>query len=123
MLYSQNHCSCIIFLVQVTSCKHAFCKACLIDYSASLGNASCPTCLKPLTVDLTTRNSGEKPSVPAIKGFKRSGILSRLNNITDFKTSTKIDALVRYFFLQPTFLLIFYCLFCVSPMVVNACTF
>ncbi|XP_020093229.1 DNA repair protein RAD16 isoform X1 [Ananas comosus] len=79
--------------IVVTSCKHAFCKACLIDYSASLGNASCPTCLKPLTVDLTTRNSGEKPSVPAIKGFKRSGILSRLNNITDFKTSTKIDAL------------------------------
>ncbi|XP_072958069.1 DNA repair protein RAD16 [Typha angustifolia] len=76
----------------VTSCKHFFCKGCLIDYSASLGCISCPTCSKPLTVDLTTKNSGELVSGVARKGFKRSGILDILN-ILDFKTSTKIDAL------------------------------
>lgn len=78
--------------VQVTSCEHVFCKACLIDYSAALGSVSCPSCEEPLTVDLTT-NSGEKNSATAIKGFKRSGILNRLK-IANFKTSTKIDALV-----------------------------
>jgi DNA repair protein RAD16 len=46
----------------------------------------------PLTVDLTTRSSGEKVT-PNLKGGKRSGILSRLQNLADFKTSTKIDAL------------------------------
>lgn len=71
-----------------------FCKACLIDYSSALGNVSCPTCSKPLTVDLTTKNSAEKLSQTAIKGYKRSGILNRLNHIGDFKSSTKIDALV-----------------------------
>ncbi|ONK74948.1 uncharacterized protein A4U43_C03F11750 [Asparagus officinalis] len=78
--------------VVATSCDHVFCKACLIDYSASLGNVSCPSCSKPLTVDLTANNSGQKNSAMAIKGFKRSGIMSRIK-IADFKTSTKIDAL------------------------------
>lgn len=78
--------------VVVTSCDHVFCKTCLIDYSATLGNVSCPSCSKPLTVDLTTKSS--KGKVPAnLKGGKRSGILGRLQNLADFKTSTKIDAL------------------------------
>uniref|UniRef100_A0A0E0EBQ8 DNA repair protein RAD16 n=1 Tax=Oryza meridionalis TaxID=40149 RepID=A0A0E0EBQ8_9ORYZ len=76
----------------VTSCEHVFCKNCLIDYSATLGNVSCPSCSVPLTVDLTTRSSGEKVT-PNLKGGKRSGILGRLQNLADFKTSTKIDAL------------------------------
>ncbi|XP_038981944.1 DNA repair protein RAD16 [Phoenix dactylifera] len=79
----------------VTSCEHVFCKACLIDYSSALGNVSCPTCSKPLTVDLTTKNSAEKLSRTAIKGYKHSGILNRLNDIGDFKSSTKIDALME----------------------------
>ncbi|KAL6656595.1 hypothetical protein ACP70R_004375 [Stipagrostis hirtigluma subsp. patula] len=78
--------------VVVTSCDHAFCKTCLIDYSATLGNVSCPSCSKPLTVDLTSNNSGEK-ATPKVKGRKSSGILGRLKNLADFKTSTKIDAL------------------------------
>ncbi|KAJ6793850.1 DNA repair protein RAD16-like [Iris pallida] len=81
--------------VVVTSCDHTFCKACLIDYSASLGNVSCPSCSKPLTVDLTTNVSEEnsdKYTAAAIKGYKRSGILSRVKK-SEFKTSTKIDAL------------------------------
>ncbi|OEL34554.1 ATP-dependent helicase rhp16 [Dichanthelium oligosanthes] len=78
--------------VVVTSCDHAFCKNCLIDYSATLGNVSCPSCSVPLTVDLTTKSSVEKVT-PRVKGRKRSGILSRLASLADFKTSTKIDAL------------------------------
>lgn len=76
----------------VTSCDHVFCKACLIDYSAALGNVSCPSCSKSLTVDLTTNKSDEKNGATIIKGSKRSGILNRLK-ISDFKTSTKIEAL------------------------------
>ncbi|XP_062189121.1 ATP-dependent helicase rhp16-like isoform X2 [Phragmites australis] len=76
----------------VTSCDHVFCKTCLIDYSATLGNVSCPSCSKPLTVDLTTQNSGEKVT-PNAGGRKCSGILGRLESLADFKTSTKIDAL------------------------------
>uniref|UniRef100_A0A0D9WZD1 RING-type domain-containing protein n=1 Tax=Leersia perrieri TaxID=77586 RepID=A0A0D9WZD1_9ORYZ len=75
-----------------TSCEHVFCKNCLIDYSATLGNVSCPSCSVPLTVDLTTQSSGEKLTAN-MKGGKRSGILGRLQNLADFKTSTKIDAL------------------------------
>ncbi|CAO1941893.1 unnamed protein product [Urochloa humidicola] len=78
--------------VVVTSCDHAFCKTCLIDYSATLGNVSCPSCSEPLTVDLTTKSSVEKVT-PRVKGRKCSGILSRLASLADFKTSTKIDAL------------------------------
>ncbi|EMS57183.1 DNA repair protein RAD16 [Triticum urartu] len=78
--------------VVVTSCDHVFCKTCLMEYSATLGNVSCPSCSNPLTVDLTTENSRRK--VPAnLKGGKRSGILGRLQSLADFKTSTKIDAL------------------------------
>ncbi|KAM3385352.1 hypothetical protein ACQJBY_009316 [Aegilops geniculata] len=78
--------------VVVTSCDHVFCKTCLMEYSATLGNVSCPSCSTPLTVDLTTENSRRK--VPAnLKGGKRSGILARLQSLADFKTSTKIDAL------------------------------
>ncbi|GJN32434.1 hypothetical protein PR202_gb20943 [Eleusine coracana subsp. coracana] len=78
--------------IVVTSCDHAFCKTCLMDYSATLGNVLCPSCSQPLTVDLTTTNSGERVT-PNVKGRKRSGILSRLASLADFKTSTKIDAL------------------------------
>ncbi|KAG2637251.1 hypothetical protein PVAP13_2NG509100 [Panicum virgatum] len=78
--------------VVVTSCDHAFCKTCLMDYSATLGSVSCPSCSVPLTVDLTTKGSVEKVT-PSVKRLKRSGILSRLASLEDFKTSTKIDAL------------------------------
>lgn len=83
----------ILFFTKVTSCDHAFCKTCLIDYSAALGNVSCPSCSIPLTVDLTAQNSAGKVT-RSVKGRKCSGILSRLPSLVDFKTSTKIDALV-----------------------------
>ncbi|KAB1201985.1 ATP-dependent helicase rhp16 [Morella rubra] len=77
----------------VTACEHVFCKACLIDFSASLGQASCPSCSKLLTVDLTRNmNDGDQASKTTIKGFRSSSILNRIQ-LDDFQTSTKIEAL------------------------------
>ncbi|KAK1389047.1 ATP-dependent helicase rhp16 [Heracleum sosnowskyi] len=77
----------------VTACAHSFCKSCLIDYSASVGQVSCPTCSKPLTVDFSTKKDQEQQDTKStIKGFKRSSILNRIR-LHDFQTSTKIDAL------------------------------
>ena len=44
-------------------------------------------------MDLTAQNSAGKVT-QSVKGRKCSGILSRLPSLVDFKTSTKIDALV-----------------------------
>ncbi|CAA2946667.1 DNA repair RAD16-like [Olea europaea subsp. europaea] len=77
----------------VTSCAHVFCKSCLIDYSASKGQASCPLCSKPLTVDFTAnKDSKEQNARTTIRGFRSSSILNRIQ-LNDFQTSTKIDAL------------------------------
>ncbi|KAM3344549.1 DNA repair protein RAD16 [Capsicum galapagoense] len=76
----------------VTSCTHVFCKSCLIDFSASVGQVSCPSCSKPLTVDFTANDKGDQKSKATIKGFKSSSILNRIR-LDDFQTSTKIDAL------------------------------
>ncbi|KAM6572636.1 DNA repair protein RAD16 isoform X1 [Cannabis sativa] len=77
----------------VTSCEHAFCKACLIDYAASLGQVSCPSCSKLLTVDLTSNaDNGNHTSKTTIKGFRASSILNRVQ-LDNFQTSTKIEAL------------------------------
>ncbi|XP_010522352.1 PREDICTED: DNA repair protein RAD16 isoform X2 [Tarenaya hassleriana] len=77
----------------VTSCAHVFCKACLIDFSASLGKVTCPTCSKLLTVDWTTKpDAGGQASKTTIKGFRASSILNRIK-LDDFQTSTKIEAL------------------------------
>ncbi|CAN7064961.1 unnamed protein product [Brassica rapa subsp. trilocularis] len=77
----------------VTSCAHVFCKACLIDFSASLGKVSCPTCSKLLTVDWTTKAGTEQHANKAtLKGFRASSILNRIK-LDDFQTSTKIEAL------------------------------
>ncbi|XP_062112244.1 ATP-dependent helicase rhp16-like [Humulus lupulus] len=83
-----------IFLsFQVTSCEHAFCKACLIDYAASLGQVSCPSCSTLLTVDLTAiADNGNQTSKTTIKGFRASSILNRVQ-LDNFQTSTKIEAL------------------------------
>ncbi|CAH2038875.1 unnamed protein product [Thlaspi arvense] len=77
----------------VTSCEHVFCKACLIDFSTSLGKFTCPTCSKLLTVDWTTK-AGTEPqaSKATLKGFRASCILNRIE-LDDFQTSTKIEAL------------------------------
>ncbi|KAL1812900.1 hypothetical protein ACET3Z_022965 [Daucus carota] len=77
----------------VTACGHPFCKSCLIGFSASVGQVSCPACSKPLTVDFSAKNDhGGQDAKSAIKGFKRSSILNRIR-LNDFQTSTKIEAL------------------------------
>ncbi|XP_074356884.1 DNA repair protein RAD16-like isoform X1 [Apium graveolens] len=77
----------------VTACAHSFCKSCLIDFSASVGQVSCPSCSKPLTADFSTKKDhGQQETKSTIKGFKRSSILNRIR-LHDFQTSTKIDAL------------------------------
>ncbi|CAK9157995.1 unnamed protein product [Ilex paraguariensis] len=77
----------------VTSCSHVFCKLCLIDFSASVGQVTCPSCSKPLTVDFTTdKDHGDQNTRTTLKGFKPSSILNRIR-LDDFQTSTKIDAL------------------------------
>lgn len=42
------------------ACKHSFCRACVSEYLQALGGqaAKCPTCSKPLTVDLTQGAAG-----------------------------------------------------------------
>ncbi|XP_062152247.1 ATP-dependent helicase rhp16-like isoform X1 [Alnus glutinosa] len=78
---------------RVSACEHVFCKTCLIDFCASLGQASCPSCSKLLTVDLTRNvDDGDQASKTTIKGFRSSSILNRIQ-LDDFQTSTKIEAL------------------------------
>ncbi|KAF9590431.1 hypothetical protein IFM89_035266 [Coptis chinensis] len=77
----------------VTSCEHVFCKACLTDYAAALGQVSCPSCSKPLTADFTAKvNPGDMRTKTTIKGYRCSSILNRIS-LPEFQTSTKIDAL------------------------------
>ncbi|KAG7987825.1 hypothetical protein I3843_03G153700 [Carya illinoinensis] len=77
----------------VTACEHVFCKACLIDFCASLGQTSCPSCSKLLTVDLTRNvDDGDQAAKTTIKGFRSSSILNRIQ-LDDFQTSTKMEAL------------------------------
>ncbi|XP_027343348.1 DNA repair protein RAD16-like [Abrus precatorius] len=77
----------------VTSCEHIFCKTCLLDFSASLGQVSCPSCCKLLTVDLTSNKEvGDHANKTTIKGFRSSSILNRIR-LENFQTSTKIEAL------------------------------
>ncbi|KAJ4828712.1 hypothetical protein Tsubulata_038330 [Turnera subulata] len=79
----------------VTSCSHVFCKACLIDFSASLGKSACPTCSRSLTLDFTAPVAcGGPTGRKGITGFKSSSILSRIQ-LENFQTSTKIEALME----------------------------
>lgn len=83
-------------MLQVTNCQHAFCKACLIDFSASLGPVPCPTCSKVITADFTTNlGAANQTTKTTIKGFRSSSIMNRIQ-LDNFQTSTKIEALVRH---------------------------
>ncbi|MED6182637.1 hypothetical protein PIB30_030374 [Stylosanthes scabra] len=77
----------------VTSCEHIFCKTCLMDFSAALGQVSCPSCSQLPTVDLTSHKDVEyQANKTTVKGFRFSSILNRIN-LENFQTSTKIEAL------------------------------
>ncbi|KAA0034825.1 hypothetical protein IC582_025632 [Cucumis melo] len=85
-----------------TSCKHAFCKACIIDYAGDFSKpVSCPSCSKMLTSDFITSMAFKDQTVKnTIKGFKSSSILNRIQ-LENFQTSTKIEALreeIRFMF-------------------------
>ncbi|GKV35688.1 hypothetical protein SLEP1_g43925 [Rubroshorea leprosula] len=69
----------------VTSCKHVFCKACLLEYTDFLGEVICPVCHEVFIVDLKASNAGDETS-------HSQSLIERLQ-IEDVKTSTKIEAL------------------------------
>ncbi|KAJ8764644.1 hypothetical protein K2173_006726 [Erythroxylum novogranatense] len=73
----------------VAACAHVFCKACLLDYSSTVGQVRCPNCSKLVTADLT---SGRQMTKTTVKGFRSSSILNRIE-LNNFQTSTKIEAL------------------------------
>lgn len=87
-------CLILLKLFQVASCTHVFCKSCLIDFSASMGQVTCPSCSKPLTADFSSyKDQGDQNIKTTVKGFRSTSILNRIR-LDDFQTSTKIDALV-----------------------------
>lgn len=106
-------------MFQVTACEHIFCKACLIDFSASLGQVSCPSCSKLLTVDLTTSpDAGNQTTKTTIKGFRSSSILNRIQ-LENFQTSTKIEALVCQLILHMQHFLFFLPYYIIERVIEN----
>ncbi|KAG5568019.1 hypothetical protein H5410_064968 [Solanum commersonii] len=84
----------ITCLRQVTSCRHVFCKACLIGLAESVEKMPCPSCTKLLTFDFTANNDkGDSNYKPTVKGFRSSSILNGIQ-LDKFQTNTKIDALL-----------------------------
>lgn len=96
-----------------SKCGHSFCRECVTEFIASLpvgGKAVCPTCSKPLTVDLapTTVSVDEelqrsdmkipRPSqvnTRLLSSFHKNSILHRISDVQSFQTSTKIEALMQ----------------------------
>mmetsp|Transcript_12990 Transcript_12990/g.39320 ORF Transcript_12990/g.39320 Transcript_12990/m.39320 type:complete len:1245 (-) Transcript_12990:283-4017(-) len=70
------------------ACGHAFCKSCVEDFLAAADGApACPSCDRPLTVNLL--QEGQK--VLQKMASKKGSILSRIN-LTSFQSSTKCEA-------------------------------
>ncbi|EGZ04828.1 hypothetical protein PHYSODRAFT_566639 [Phytophthora sojae] len=91
-------------------CGHEFCRECVKEYIESLpagGEATCPTCSKPLTVDLSPPvetdlgNIGNEasncrsPKAVNLSSFHRNSLLHRISDIHAFQSSTKIEALMQ----------------------------
>eukprot|EP00850_Spirogloea_muscicola_P001861 SM000007S20821 [mRNA] locus=s7:472696:479059:+ [translate_table: standard] len=108
----------------VTACDHPFCRTCLQEYVSAAGGSAvtteaatglpavlaapqCPTCQKPLTVDLASPSgaSAEYSNSPAKAGGsygrRAKSILARID-LSKYQSSTKIEALVRDFEGIPT---------------------
>ncbi|GMF13366.1 unnamed protein product [Phytophthora lilii] len=98
----------------IAKCGHEFCRECVKEYIESLpagGEAACPTCSKPLTVDLSlpvetdvgsTEISSESasstirsPRAVNLSSFHKNSILHRISDIHAFQSSTKIEALMQ----------------------------
>ncbi|KDO26826.1 hypothetical protein SPRG_20587 [Saprolegnia parasitica CBS 223.65] len=90
------------------ACTHTFCKSCVEEYMASLlmnAKALCPTCEEPLTVDLAPPEvpleelidvaSPRSVDVSLKKSRGKASLLSKLPQLSDFQSSTKIEALME----------------------------
>uniref|UniRef100_M4BU92 Uncharacterized protein n=1 Tax=Hyaloperonospora arabidopsidis (strain Emoy2) TaxID=559515 RepID=M4BU92_HYAAE len=99
----------------IAKCGHEFCRECVKEYIESLpsgGQATCPTCTKALTVDLSmpvedaglddtsteivNLSSSNRPTTSVkLSSFHRNSILHRLSDINTFQSSTKVEALMQ----------------------------
>eukprot|EP00644_Phytophthora_capsici_P015775 jgi/Phyca11/577126/estExt2_Genewise1.C_PHYCAscaffold_1020080 len=98
----------------VAKCGHEFCRECVKEYIESLpagGKATCPSCLKPLTVDLSppiaevgndetsnntiSSSSCRSPKTVNLSSFHKNSILHRISDIHAFQSSTKVEALMQ----------------------------
>uniref|UniRef100_M1DUI4 DEXH helicase-like repair protein n=1 Tax=Solanum tuberosum TaxID=4113 RepID=M1DUI4_SOLTU len=78
--------------LEVTCCRHVFCRACMNYLAEGVMEAPCPSCTKPLTFDFTgNKDKGDSSSKPTVKEFRSSSILNKIQ-LDKFKTSTKIEA-------------------------------
>ncbi|XP_049414533.1 ATP-dependent helicase rhp16-like [Solanum stenotomum] len=79
--------------LEVTCCRHVFCRACMNYLAEGVMEAPCRSCTKPLTFDFTgNKDKGDSSSKPTVKGFRSSSVLNKIQ-LDKFKTSTKIEAL------------------------------
>jgi DNA repair protein RAD16 len=97
-------------------CGHEFCRECVKAYMESIpagGEATCPACSKPLTVDLSppveaevgrgdgsngassSPPTGRSPRAVNLASFHRNSILHRISDIHAFQSSTKVEALMQ----------------------------
>eukprot|EP00892_Ulva_mutabilis_P003353 jgi/Ulvmu1/138/UM001_0142.1 len=92
------------------ACGHAFCRVCVTEYlDNSVGATACPTCQRPLTIDLAAPSNASAAATGSSDGgkgkngkgpgggrapsmFKKRSILSRINT-AKFQSSTKLEAL------------------------------
>lgn len=78
----------------VSSCKHVFCRQDAALYlSSCAGTPQCPSCFRPLTIDLTQPTMAAKQAVESAAAKRRS-IVSRMD-VTAWQSSTKIEALLE----------------------------
>ena len=80
----------------VSVCRHVFCRECVHEYmdTAPGDTVRCPTCEKPLSVDLSA--AGDAQEAQMASGLRKTpGILARIGKSSDFRSSTKIEALME----------------------------
>ncbi|EKX38257.1 hypothetical protein GUITHDRAFT_77334, partial [Guillardia theta CCMP2712] len=84
----------------VSACKHCFCRSCIEEYvaSAPCSPVTCPTCEQVLSVDLSPKEAPPTPTAPPpapSRSGKAPRIMQRFSRLDDFKSSTKIEALME----------------------------
>ncbi|KAG5192746.1 P-loop containing nucleoside triphosphate hydrolase protein [Tribonema minus] len=82
-------------------CGHPFCRSCVVDLmtTAMEGVAmECPTCSKPLTVDLNAdeggRSKGKAVGTLRMRNVQKKSIINKID-LAKFQTSTKLEALMQ----------------------------